>query len=243
VQLLLMRARLARHLTFANVVACLALFVALGGASYAALKLPKESVGTEALAKGAVTPAKLSGGAKKGIAGPRGPQGPAGEQGKTGPQGPAGAQGSPGAQGPPGVPGQQGEPGPSAVWSLSREEGRSVTIYIHRVATLEVPAGAYSIQAHLTAESEVAQLYDVPCYLQAGSDRDLESAFLDNNQRYPPSHTTFDKQEMSFLLVHEFEEPGEITLACDVETTSGMYAAKVAITATAVGEIASDEVN
>jgi hypothetical protein len=34
--------RIARHLSFANVVACLALFVALGGASYAAFKLPKE---------------------------------------------------------------------------------------------------------------------------------------------------------------------------------------------------------
>ena len=116
-----------------------------------------------------------------------------------------------------------------------------MTVYSSRVATLEVPAGAYSIQAHLTAESEVDQLYDVPCILTAGDDRDLVYAFLDNNQRYPPLHTTFDQQEMSFLLVHEFEEPGEITLSCDVETTSGMYASWIAITATAVGEIAADE--
>jgi len=51
--------RLRRHLTFANVVACLALFVALGGASYAATQLPKSSVGAKQLKNGAVSAAKL----------------------------------------------------------------------------------------------------------------------------------------------------------------------------------------
>ena len=41
---------LARRLTYANVVATCALFVALGGASYAALALPANSVGTKQLA-------------------------------------------------------------------------------------------------------------------------------------------------------------------------------------------------
>jgi hypothetical protein len=38
-----------RRLTFANVTPLLALFVALGGASYAAIKLPANSVGTRQL--------------------------------------------------------------------------------------------------------------------------------------------------------------------------------------------------
>jgi hypothetical protein len=42
-----------------NLVAYLALFVALGGSSYAALNLPANSVGTRQLKDGAVTPAKL----------------------------------------------------------------------------------------------------------------------------------------------------------------------------------------
>jgi hypothetical protein len=42
-----------------NIVAYLALFVALGGTSYAALSLPANSVGTKQLRNGAVTPAKL----------------------------------------------------------------------------------------------------------------------------------------------------------------------------------------
>src|SRR5262249_27228508 len=46
-------------LSYANVVATLALFVALGGASYAAIKLPKNSVGTKQLKKEAVTGAKV----------------------------------------------------------------------------------------------------------------------------------------------------------------------------------------
>ena len=46
--------RLRSHLTFANVVACLALFVALGGSSVAAVSLSKNSVGPKQLKKGAV---------------------------------------------------------------------------------------------------------------------------------------------------------------------------------------------
>jgi hypothetical protein len=42
------------RLTYANVVATLALFVALGGSSYAAFVLPANSVGTQQLRNGAV---------------------------------------------------------------------------------------------------------------------------------------------------------------------------------------------
>jgi hypothetical protein len=50
--------RVVTHLR-SNVVAYLALFVALGGTSYAALNLPANSVGTKQLKNGSVTPAKL----------------------------------------------------------------------------------------------------------------------------------------------------------------------------------------
>ncbi len=50
---------LRTRLTFANVTSCLALFVALGGASYAATQLPKNSVGAKQLNKNAVTTAKV----------------------------------------------------------------------------------------------------------------------------------------------------------------------------------------
>ena len=49
-----------RKLTFSNVVACLALFVALGGAGYAATTLPRNSVGAAQLKKHSVTQSKLA---------------------------------------------------------------------------------------------------------------------------------------------------------------------------------------
>jgi hypothetical protein len=51
------------RLTFANVIACLALFIALGGTGYAAFKLPRRSVGTRQLKAGAVTTSKVKRGA------------------------------------------------------------------------------------------------------------------------------------------------------------------------------------
>jgi hypothetical protein len=48
------RRRVTDHLTYANVVATLALFIALGGASYAAATLPANSVGPRQLRSGAV---------------------------------------------------------------------------------------------------------------------------------------------------------------------------------------------
>jgi hypothetical protein len=50
-------------LTYANVMATIAVFMALGGASYAALKLPKNSVGAKQLRRNAVTTAKIKNGA------------------------------------------------------------------------------------------------------------------------------------------------------------------------------------
>jgi hypothetical protein len=55
--------QLSRHLTFANAISCVALFVALSGAAYAAsTTLGKKSVKTQNLANGSVTTLKLRGG-------------------------------------------------------------------------------------------------------------------------------------------------------------------------------------
>lgn len=83
-----------RSLTYANVTATLALFVALGGTSYAAITLPKNSVGAAQIRAGAVASSEIKDRSirltdiapstrtslhkKPGPAGPPGAQGPAG---------------------------------------------------------------------------------------------------------------------------------------------------------------------
>lgn len=85
-----------------------ALFVALGGTSYAAATLPRNSVGANQIRANAVSSSEVKDGSLRardfrsadlprgatgatGSQGPAGPQGPKGDAGATGPQGPAGA--------------------------------------------------------------------------------------------------------------------------------------------------------
>jgi hypothetical protein len=58
--------RIVGKLSYANVMATVALFIALGGASYAAFKLPKNSVGTKQIKNNAITGAKIKNGAVSG---------------------------------------------------------------------------------------------------------------------------------------------------------------------------------
>ena len=95
-----MFARFRARLTYANVIATLASSSHWEGSSYAALKLPKGSVGSEQLQKNSVTSVKVRPGtlmtsdfnasARSRL---RGPEGPEGEEGLEGPEGPAGEPG------------------------------------------------------------------------------------------------------------------------------------------------------
>jgi hypothetical protein len=77
-------------LTYANVMASIAVFLLLGGGAYAATQLPKNSIGTKQLKNGSITLNKLSNSARTALKGKTGPTGPQGTQGPQGPQGPAG---------------------------------------------------------------------------------------------------------------------------------------------------------
>ena len=91
----------------------------VGGGTYAALTLPKNSVGTRQIRSNAVISSKVKNGTlmkddfKAGQL-PAGSQGPQGMQGNPGPQGPQGDPGPQGQQGAPGQQGAQGLPGPTA---------------------------------------------------------------------------------------------------------------------------------
>jgi hypothetical protein len=90
-----MIARVRSRLTYANVIASLALFLAMGGTGYA-LTLPKNSVGAKQLKRNAVSSKKVKNGSLLGKDFKAG-QLPAGSQGPAGAPGPAGKQGAPGS--------------------------------------------------------------------------------------------------------------------------------------------------
>jgi hypothetical protein len=100
-----MRAFIRRRLSPSMVVACIALLVALGGTSVAAVSaLPRNSVGTLQLKDNAVTSSKVKNGSLLRVDFKSG-QIPAGPAGPTGPAGPAGPA------------------GPGAKWALVRPDG------------------------------------------------------------------------------------------------------------------------
>lgn len=106
-----MPARRTRRLSYANVMSSLALFIALGGVSWAAATLPAKSVGKRQLKDNAVTGAKVANGSLRAAdfargelpAGPRGPAGAAGAPGPQGQRGEKGDKGDRGDQGPAGA--------------------------------------------------------------------------------------------------------------------------------------------
>jgi hypothetical protein len=127
-------------LTYANVMATIAVFIALGGSAYAAGKIRADDIAHGAvetgslhqravtsgkLAIGAVTENQIADGAvgiqeisaaaqktlEAGTEGKRGPEGKQGERGPEGKEGPRGDRGLEGAEGPQGEPGPQGAEG------------------------------------------------------------------------------------------------------------------------------------
>lgn len=114
-------------------VAILALVVALSGVSYAATKLPKNSVGakqikknavrSKQIKKNAVNSSKIRNKSLKAVDFKPG-QLPTGPQGQ---QGPEGAQGQPGAQGQQGIQGPQGENGSAGLSGYQRVSVQTAT--------------------------------------------------------------------------------------------------------------------
>jgi len=117
------------------VISLVALFVALGGTTYAATALPTNSVGTAQLKQGAVTKVKIN---KRTIAALKGQRGPRGATGARGPDGQTGQQG------------MTGEIGPSNGYSTYSPAGVFLTGDFSTLASLALGTGSYIVTAKAT---------------------------------------------------------------------------------------------
>ena len=99
---------------YADVVATMALFLALGGSAYAATKLPADSVGAKELKHDAVSSEEVKDRSllERDFKAGQLPAGPQGKPGEVGDKGEQGAPGPTGDSGPVGTPGAKGDPGP-----------------------------------------------------------------------------------------------------------------------------------
>jgi hypothetical protein len=130
-------ANLRSRLTYANVVATLALFVALGGGSYAAVSLKRNQVKSRHIAKNAVTAPKVKDESllAQDFAPGQLPQGERGLQGEQGPQGPSAASSfSGGGFSLDGSPERQEYCGPTDVRANNSCTSDEATQLIHRSA-------------------------------------------------------------------------------------------------------------
>jgi hypothetical protein len=146
-------------------VALLSLTVALGGTSYAAIKLPKNSVGSKQLKKNAVTGSKVKDGSlfSNDFAAGQLPRGPKGDTGAPG------APGAPGASGAAGAPGPAGPAGPSNVVYRTKTGASFLTQDNDAtVVTMPLPAGKWLVTGQLLAVDFDAGGITVRCGLTVG---------------------------------------------------------------------------
>jgi hypothetical protein len=144
---------LASRLTYANAMSTIAVFLALGGGAYAAVALPKNSVGTRQLKADAVTSAKVrnrslrardfaAGQLPAGAPGAQGPQGSPGPAGASGPAGPAGPGPAPSEAWH--VVGQPGEPPFEQGWGDAEDPAaQTVAFYKDREGTVHLRGVAF----------------------------------------------------------------------------------------------------
>jgi hypothetical protein len=129
-----------KRLSYANVMATIAVFVALGGSSYAAVTLTGKDIEDGTITGRDVKDKSLT--AKDLTGTVAGPQGKRGKTGKTGAAGAVGAAGLTGAQGAQGIPGPKGDtpaPGPRGYAKADGTFDGDSDFYLATDATHESP--------------------------------------------------------------------------------------------------------
>jgi len=196
---------LRRHLTYANIVASLALFLALGGAAFAATQLPRNSVGTGQLKPEAVTAGKIAKKTRNQLQGARGAAGQQGPQGKAGAKGAVGAKGATGATGARGLTGPTGADGTGPAFEVFTAGAK---VAPGQILAQTLGAGAYVITADVTATNttEEAEALPIECTITAGAETSTgRTATLAKG----------DAQTVSVSFTHTFAAAGAAVLTCN----------------------------
>ena len=220
---------------YANVASTLALVVALGGTSYAAVAIPKNSVGSPQIINSSVKSKDVKNGSLKGVdfkagelaagaQGPAGPAGPAGAQGPAGPAGPAGAAGPAGPQGP---------VGPSTGYEFDSGSGALVwTGAFQTVATLNLPAGNYVLSAKVLGNNNGGADANFECNLK------VNGTIVDDMDDVLIVGPNIDQDRGYIALGSTASSAGAaaVTVDCDANSATGAWVDRV-ITAVKVGSI------
>jgi hypothetical protein len=150
--------RIRGHLTYSNLIATLALFLAIGGTSYAAVTITGKNVKNESLSGRDVKNSSLTGkDVRDGSLNSSdfaGGQLPAGPKGDAGAQGPRGDDGRPGADGQRGADGTTGPTGPTGPAGDDAAAGRRVALAADSVEqTVATVPGLGEIRANCNSNS------------------------------------------------------------------------------------------
>jgi hypothetical protein len=185
--------RIRSRLSYANVVASLALFVALGGSSYAAVKITGKQI-----RDGSLTGADIKNGSvgardlKPGAAGQPGPAGSQGPQGPQGLQGPAGD--------------------PASVPAYGATAGRTVFGYPDFTLAKTLPAGKYVLHASV----DIQGYGSTSGYMGGISVVDCSIPGFKTASYYLSPNGTYGSQMESLSLNSTVDHPGgALTLRCE----------------------------
>jgi Collagen triple helix repeat (20 copies) len=130
-----------------NTIALVALFVALGGTTYAASTslIGTNTVASPQVVNGSLQTKDLSEQARKALKGNRGFRGLVGARGARGPSGVQGAQGPRGVQGTQGIQGPQGLSGPARAYAVVAADGTVNAALSKNITVNKNGAGTYCI--------------------------------------------------------------------------------------------------
>jgi hypothetical protein len=204
-----MLSRLRARLTYSNVMATTAVFLALGGTSYAALTVTGKTVKNSSLTGADVKNKSLT---KKDFKGSV--RGPAGPQGAQGPQGLQGAQGG---TGPKGDVGPTGPAGPTQGTATANFSGATPS------PTFDHTHGTHSITTAVAGRLYVWARGQVSTTCSAGG---AKAALYVDGTPVPASGFTFPASTSTIVQVSAVSDPvpaGDHTVTFATDCTGGTF--------------------